>query len=347
MNRVERSCTRGSSKRTLLLWVGALLLLVLAVGACQPAATPEPTEPPQPPPTKEPTEAPPPPTSMPDQSAFAVAWESGPHANNYSVNKGPNTYCSRCHSPQNWDPESRPGIPPGCITCKFPHEDEMRVAETMDFVEEEDWVSITCITCHQVDENEIVLPGNAWLNVVTGEHEVANTPNEICGKCHATTSGVAVSGGTGVEHGIVLGGSAHIKWAGQWPQSDRPQYCSDCHDPHTTVPKQCQECHEDVLTSDTHMKGLNAIMLPTVTCMACHDASGLDVGPHPDEEMGGIWVTQVSTVGRGGPSTSAVVSHSPQWEVLCDRCHFADNPWELSVRTADGEIPEPESEGEG
>jgi hypothetical protein len=67
------------------------------------------------------------------------------------------------------------------------------------------------------------------------------------------------------------------------------------------------------------MKGYNAIMLPKVTCMGCHDASCLDVGPHPDEDMGGIWVTQETTVGRGGPSTDLVLSHSIVFEVACDQ----------------------------
>ena len=49
---------------------------------------------------------------------------------------------------------------------------------------------------------------------------------------------------------------------------------------------------------------------------------------------------------RGGPSTDYVLSHSIVYEVSCDRCHFAENPWELTVLTADGEIPEPE-EGDG
>jgi hypothetical protein len=88
-------------------------------------------------------------------------------------------------------------------------------------------------------------------------------------------------------------------------------------------------------------------MYETVTCMACHDALGLDVGPHPDEEMGGIWVTQETTPGRGDapPTITVLVSHSPQKDVACDRCHYEGNPAELTVLTATGEIPEPEEEG--
>ncbi len=313
-------------------------LLALAITACQPAATEAPPEPP--PPTSAPTEVPPPePTPLPDQSEVVAAWESGPHAFNYDLGKGPNTYCSRCHSPQNWDPDSTTGPPPNCVTCKFAHEEEIRIATTMDFVEEADWVGITCETCH-VMENGVALPGNAWLNVLTGEHEAANTPNEVCTKCHLTTKGIAVTGGSGVEHEIILGGSAHKNWAGESPQADRPQYCSDCHDPHSTTPNQCLDCHEGIPDSAEHMNGLNAVMLDKVDCMACHDSSGMEVGPHPDEDAGGVFTTLVSEMGRGGEmSTSYVKSHSIQWEVACDRCHFEENPWELSVLTASGDPP--------
>ena len=61
--------------------------------------------------------------------------------------------------------------------------------------------------------------------------------------------------------------------------------------------------------------------------------------------MGGIWVPQETTMGRGGPSTDAIISHSIVYEVACDRCHFEENPWELTVYDAEGEIPE-ECEGD-
>jgi len=280
---------------------------------------------------------------VPDQAAVLVAWQSGPHSDNYDLGKGPNTYCSRCHSPQNWDPSTRAGPPPNCITCKFAHEEEMRVAETMDFVEAEDWVGISCDSCHELDEDGASDGKLAWLNTATGEYETVKTSTALCEKCHVTTSGVAATGGTGVTHGITLGGSAHQNWAGEWPQSERPQYCADCHDPHSTEPAQCVDCHEAVLSSDTHMNGMNAIMLPKVSCMACHDADEMEVGPHPDEDEGGVFTTLVSSVGRSGDMTIEYVkSHSIQWQVACDRCHFADNAWGLVELTADGSIPESE-----
>jgi len=316
--------------------IGALLLLVLAAGACAPAATPEPTKEPPPP-----TDVPPPAaTPMPDQSEFIAAVE-GNMMNAYDVGHGPNTWCTRCHSPQNWDPEAFQGPPPDCFTCKFAHLEEMSVAPGNPFVSEEEWVGVPCETCHHVDENGIVTPGIAWLNPVTMDYVAVSNSTELCEKCHVTTTGNAF--GSAVDHKITLGGSAHLNYGGFLGEVPPPSYCADCHDPHTLEPKQCVDCHESVTTSDTHMKGYNALMLDKLTCMACHDATGMDVGPPPDGE-GGPWVTQVTSVGRSGPTTEYVLSHSIVYTVACDRCHFEENTFELTVLTADGEVPEPPEE---
>ncbi len=324
----------------LLLCFGVLLLVGLTLAACEATATPAaPTEPPPPtevPPTA--TEPPPPPTAtpLPDQSAFLADWQSGPHAENYDLGKGPNTWCSRCHSPQNWDPEAFRGPPPACFTCKFPTDEEVRIAEGNPLVLEEDWVGIPCETCHRMTEG--VATENAWFNPIKGEHEDVATTTELCEKCHVTTTGNSF--GSAVTHKVTLGGSAHLNYGGFLGETPPPTYCTDCHNPHTTEPLQCATCHEDVPTSADHIKGLNAIHLDKVTCMACHDADEMEVGPHPDEAEGGVFVTLVSSVGRGGPSIDYVKSHSIKWEVSCDRCHFEENPWELTVLTADGMVPE-------
>jgi len=333
----------------------ALLLVAFLLGACQPPATEAPTEPPptEVPPTEVPTEVPPTPTEepptatpLPDQSEEQAAWEASPHGNTYGLGKGPNTYCSRCHSPQNWDPTSTVDKPPNCVTCKFASEDEIRMASTMVFVSEEDWVGINCETCHILDENGIVQEKLVWLNPLTMEYEKVSNSNELCTKCHLTTKGVSATGGRGVAHEIYLGGSAHKNWAGLLDTKHRPDQCTDCHDPHTQQPKLCEDCHENPLEMHADVRGFE-VMYEKVTCMACHDATGLDVGPLPDnEEFGDMFVTQETSMGRRGPKTEFVLSHSPQWQVLCDRCHYQDNPWELTVLTEDGEIPE-ESEGDG
>jgi len=318
--------------------IGALLLLVLAIGACAPAATPEP---PPPPPTDVPPPPPPTATPAPDHSAFEAAVAGNAH-NQYDIGHGPNTWCTRCHSPQNWDPEAVQGPGEGeCFTCKFPHLEEMSVASGNPFVPEEEWVGMPCETCHVVDGNGYVTPGIAWLNPVSMDYVAVSNSTELCEKCHVTTTGNAF--GSAVDHKVTLGGSAHLNYGGFLGEVPPPSYCADCHDPHTLAPPQCVDCHEDVTTSDTHMKGYNALMLDKLTCMACHDASGLDVGPPPDGE-GGPWVTQETSVGRAGPTTEFVLSHSIVYTVACDRCHFEENTFELTVFTADGSVPEPPAE---
>ncbi|MCD4687321.1 MAG: cytochrome c3 family protein [Anaerolineae bacterium] len=235
-----------------------------------------------------------------------------------------------------------PGPPPNCVTCKFPTDDEIRIAPTMDFVAEEDWVGIGCATCHQVEGDTVYAAGNAWLNPLSNEYMTVATPNELCAMCHVDSTGVSATGGRGVDHKIVLGGSAHKNWAATMGER-RPEYCTDCHDPHTQEPQGCVECHNDVPELDTHIKGFNDAHLDVVSCIACHDASGAAVGPHPDEAMEGIWTTVEYGMSRSGdPTVTAIVSHSQQWLVACDRCHYADNEWDLSVLTAAGEVPEPE-----
>ena len=335
---------------------GLVLLLALLIASCQEQAVPSQAEPviekvvetvvvfetvevtvmvePTPVPTEETPESPPP----PDHSAIFAAWEQCPHGNTYDLGKGPNTYCSRCHSPQNWNPAATVDNPPNCVTCKFPTDPELRIASTMDFVAEEDWVGINCETCHIV-ENGVVQEGIAWLSPLTGEYLEVSTSNELCTNCHLTSQGVSSTGGRGVQHEIYLGGSAHKNWAGMTSTERRPEYCSDCHDPHTQQPKACIDCHE--IDEANHAKGFYPEMAGMVTCMACHEASGMAVGPHPDESMGGVWVPIVAEIGRSGDLTiSAVVSHSIQWLVECDRCHSEGNVYELPVLTADGETVE-------
>lgn len=313
-------------KRNSLITVGALLLFTLVVGACAPAETEVPPTATSPPP-------PPPPTPLPDQSAYQAAVAANAH-NTYNEEHAPNTYCARCHSPQNWDPEAFFGPPPACFTCKFATDEEIRIAEGNPYIPEEEWVGVPCETCHVMDANGIASEQLAWLNPISLEYEEVNTPTELCEMCHVSTVGGSFGRVAG-SRGIDLGGSAHIKYAGTLGETP-PQYCSDCHDPHSQEMMTCEDCHAGVSTSDTHMKGYNAVMLDKVSCMACHDASGADVGPDPEDEAG-LWTTTETTTGRGPPSTNAIVSHSIQWNVACDRCHSKENAYGLSTRESGGD----------
>lgn len=299
--------------------VGALVLTSMLLYACAPAATPTPVD-----------------TSF-TQSIIFADWAKGPHSAEYDLGKGPNTMCTRCHSPQNWIPGSKAAAAPNCVTCKFATDAALRIAPSfaeggMDLVTEEQWVGIPCAQCHQVDENGTVSAEVAWLTPIALTYETINTPNELCTKCHANPAGAKVSSaGLSANHEIILGGSAHMNYAGEWPQADRPKYCTDCHDAHTGEAKQCVDCHTD--TADVHVNV--APMMDTVTCMACHDASGSAVGIAKE---GGLFTTIKVTPSRSGgaPTTAEIVSHSIVYMVSCNRCHKEGNTYGLQVLTAAG-----------
>lgn len=323
--------------------VGAMVLLSMLLYACAPAPTPEPTA--------VPTNVPQP-TAVPleDQSAIWAAWEEGPMSAAYDIGKGPNTMCTRCHSPMNWKPGSKVGpssAPPNptCVTCKFPNNKmfpNFNIAPSfaeggMDLVTEDQWIGIPCAQCHQVDAlTGLASHEIAWLQPIVMTYEKLNTPDELCTKCHSAYGGNKEgSAGLTMSRAIVVGGTAHLNFAGEWPLADRPKYCIDCHDPHSSAVKQCEDCHAD--TADTHTKV--AAMMDKVTCQGCHDASGAAVGRVGD----GLFTTiLVTPPGPRSPGSSAeIVSHSSQWLVLCNRCHMAGNTYGLTVLTDKGVVVPP------
>jgi hypothetical protein len=287
------------------------------------------------------------PTIDPKFAAAIESWSTSDHAHTYALEKGPNTYCAQCHSPANWDPSAVIDPPPNCVSCKFPFESEVRVAEGNPLVPEKDWVNIDCAVCHQA-ENEAFDPQVTWLNPITGYHETISNSTALCEKCHRDTK-------SGLKHTRELGNGAHANFV-----------CIDCHDPHSTkasctqagchhitvTNNECDQCHPDALGSHTmeqlhsgghdcmgchgDLVGLpmngsqifahNAVHLSKVLCIACHDASGLEVKPL---EQDGLWVTWRTTEGPLGETTEVYQSHTLQKEVDCKRCHYESNPWGL------------------
>ncbi len=316
------------------LLVFALLLIALGLAAC---GTTEETTPVA---TTAPTKAPP-----PDQTAFHDAIAANVHGT-YDLGKGPNDYCSRCHSPQNWNSASYPGESPNCIACKFPFDPEVRQVDSMNFVAEEDWVGITCENCHELEDG-VTYGEYAWLDVQTMTYREMNTTTELCEMCH-NNSPTFMGGGTvanaGVSHKIEIAGSAHANVG--FNSTSRPQYCTDCHDAHTLEAKECTDCHTDLASSDVHSRP--NMHLSFVACMACHNAdvttpAGDKVSyakdPTAEDEATAMYVPVVTSIGRGGPTNSAYVSHSIGRGGICDRCHYQDNPMGLTVRDAEGERP--------
>ncbi len=296
-----------------------------------------------------------------------LAWQAGPHAAAYDLGKGPNTYCARCHSPQNWDPEAKVDPPPNCVSCKFPTDAEVRVAQGNPLIPEEDWKGISCEVCHAagLDAADVQI---AWRDGVTGYTETVASPGELCEKCHRDTDTL--------QYRVDLGSQAHIDFT-----------CTDCHEPHSTRAS-CGNsgCHDDVvavmaiynpahmgITDNSvcvgcHTRGMdehtmyvkelgtddcischgNLVEIPesqavqpghtlyhrSVTCSACHDASGATVEPGGSE---GAWTAIRLFELLGRTSRTAFTSHDLQRKVDCMRCHYDGNPWDLPTEIAGNE----------
>lgn len=239
-------------------------------------------------------------------------WEISAHASSFVLDsEGNNNPCARCHAPLNWMP-TLDDIPESCQACKF----ELETPPS--FIPESDWQHVSCVMCHESDKKEIIQPEIMWLEIpVLEEYVSVETHSELCLKCH-NTEDIA-------EHGKLIVGSGHADME-----------CTECHSPHnTTTTCVTGECHSDVLSDTDQIPGHDEDH-KDVTCAACHDNAGWDVGPDPETS---IWTTfspwshevmigeADSTLQTGFVPFS---SHDIGLEVNCDRCHFAENQWGLT-----------------
>ncbi len=248
------------------------------------------------------------PADLPEaQKPIWASWRIGPHADTYGLEKGPNTFCARCHSPMNYDAASKVDPPPNCVSCKFPTDPQVRVAEHNRLVPENEWRSIGCEVCHRV-ENGAVIEGIAWRDPATGQYQAIASATDLCERCHTDTETL--------RHKRDLGQAAH-----------RGFTCVSCHNPHSTQAScTAAGCHQRPGASLTPPPGRDPAHA-TVGCVACHDASGMLVGRVKET---GLWTTWRTTELLGRKTTSPALSHSMQRQVDCSRCHFAGNGWGLS-----------------
>ncbi len=327
--------------RARFLLIALLLVLVIALVACAstPAPTPTPVPPTAAPKAVAPTAAPPPappPASTPvapkpavDVAAIQKAWESGRHNNKYDLGRGPNTMCSRCHSPGNWDPAAKADPPPNCVSCKFPTDKEVRIAKSNLLIAEADWKMVGCYVCHEV-KGGVVDPKIAIWNNGTKKYDAVTSTTDLCEKCHEDSIG-------GSMHRINLGGGAHSNQIGQTVQ--RPEACTDCHNPHS-LKADCKSCHAAAFAADKKIVGHDAAHA-NVTCVACHDALKSAVGK---VEATNIWTTGTFAAGMGGgpPAFTAAYSHEFKKAVAnaeCIRCHYTNNPWKLTSLVTPTPVP--------
>lgn len=299
----------------------------------------------------------------PDQTEFVQSWSAGPHADTYAIEKGPNTYCARCHSPANWDPSAQIDPPPNCVSCKFPFEAESRIATGNPPVPKSEWENIGCETCHRV-QNGHVDPEISWYDRATGYYETVSDSTALCGKCHLNSDILnherSLGDGSHGEFECIKCHDAHsteadcaechpINLAGQpkfideHVDVDSNGGCVECHaeafQNHDMSIQQagddnCLNCHGRLMgqTSVAPIQYGHSALHKNVFCVACHDASGFIVGP---ADGGEVWITHRTTEFMGQSSTAPYQSHDLQLHVNCEKCHYQDNPWDLNTEIAE------------
>jgi hypothetical protein len=246
--------------------------------------------------------------SQPEPATPDEGWLSSPHADSYVKSSADrNDTCARCHSPAQWLP-GPDDIPESCLACKFD------VDEPEPLIAEEEWEHVPCKTCHRIKKDEVE-PEAAWLDIAVIEEYVdIDSTTELCRKCHEDTE------------------QPGHKPAFTLSDDHTDLVCTDCHDSHATVVN-CtgSGCHEDILNEDAAIAGHDTDH-GLVSCIACHDAADLQVGPSEDGET---WLTFVTVTVDGEESTVPHSSHKTQVEVACDRCHYSGNPWDISDAVTD------------
>ncbi|HKJ27008.1 MAG TPA: multiheme c-type cytochrome [Anaerolineales bacterium] len=336
-------------KKTIALIIFLSIFILLVLSSCQMNPEEEVL------PTASPT-----PTLPPAQEEIYMQWEGSQHADTYDLGKGPNTYCAKCHSPMNWDHSATIDPAPNCVSCKFPFEDEPRIAEGNPLVEEEHWNNIGCEVCHRMN-GRVADSEFAWYDKSTGYYEVMQTSTELCEKCHQNSEEFLM-------HKREMGEEVHVGFT-----------CTECHDPHDpyvtcgssschsdiaqlrtlstenhigiTDKSQCLACHpagmdthsmelqrtgeKDCLVCHDYFANLGEDDLAPVyhsgvhvdvACEICHDGSSMEIGLMEESEK---WVTLREVVLPFREYSKEYKSHNLSLSVDCARCHYKDNEWGL------------------
>ena len=226
-------------------------------------------------------------------SEATALWEIGAHAaDSIRLGETRQEECAQCHARVDWKPSLGVTGSGGSSLNTIPFEGALTSNS-----------EIPCAVCHDEGQGDWRI---AWLldpqsDLYSNDIE----PSQLCQNCHQ-------EGSFEGHLGIVMQG-VHEEHS-----------CITCHDSHTTTASCTQSgCHlpfqQECETIQSHDKPHEE-----VTCSACHDASGLEIGWNDQRSA---WDTMRGDATRGGEEP--FTSHQLSLEVDCDRCHApGDHPWD-------------------
>ena len=252
-------------------------------------------------------------------------WNESPHAATNKTTSVANTYCAQCHSPLNWNSQA--------------------TRETAIEISIGEWRNIPCEVCHEANGTGFAASVSWWDSETRQNLPIVNG-TELCEKCHLDSDEF--------HYKVNLDDSVHAGFD-----------CIACHNPHSTLAS-CSNsgCHEQIRpesslppstpTGGVHPNnssfcgGANCHPAATqvalsntsihgsthasVSCIACHDASGARVAPSPEL---GVWMPLQLQEKDGAQISVPFRSHDIRRDVQCSRCHFEGNEWELPLVTGD------------
>ena len=189
-----------------------------------------------------------------------------------------------------------------------------------------------CEKCH-LDSDTLkhrrVLNGDAHLDFVCTECHDAHSVIASCDECHTVSR---------IEQPRLIPEHQDIV---------SNQDCTECHngayESHPIVVQEtgnddCLDCHGQIM-GDRDLAPVqvgHSLVHADISCVACHDASGMEVGPLEDQA---VWVVYRTTIGPLGSTTEPYQSHQLQLNVECDRCHHQGNTWDI-IESVEGLVDE-------
>lgn len=183
--------------------------------------------------------------------------------------------------------------------------------------------SVSCGVCHKKDEiskaegNELCKGCHTTAGKISAQDDSKKIVHTgfTCLDCHNPHSARASCSNAGCHAGIRKPGDMPPAT----PVSGHPNVSAFCGG---------GNCHPAATQAALANPGIHGARHAGVSCIACHDASGLQAGPSKET---GLWELFQTIDDEGILKTKPFISHTLQASVACSRCHYEGNVWGLPL----------------